>query len=160
MLLQPRKFRYKNRFKLRSFTYYSQKSTLRYGHAGLIILKSLRLKAKQITKFKIFLKRATKRSDKTQRFSWINLFPHLPLTRKPKQSRMGKGKGKMKMWFINLRAGTTLLELRNLRYGRSIFFLKKFQKKLHGPSWLIKSSNSFTSSNLYITKKVRLKMYW
>jgi large subunit ribosomal protein L16 len=111
-------------------------------------------------KLRLYLKRANKRSDKTQRLAWVNMFPHLPLTRKPKQSRMGKGKGKLNAWFIFLRAGTVLVELRNLRFGRSLFFLNRLSKKLHVPSFLLKSSSTFVHSNLLISKKLILKMYW
>ena len=70
-------------------------SSLSYGDSGLITLSPLRLPAKQIFKIKIFLKKAIKRSDYTKRLVWFNTFPHLPLSRKAKGVRMGKGTGKL-----------------------------------------------------------------
>ena len=46
-------------------------------------------------RYKLFLKKAARRTDKTLRKVWFYVFPHLPITRKVAGSRMGKGKGKL-----------------------------------------------------------------
>ena len=80
-----------------------------------MILKPVHLSAAQIFRFKLFLKKAVKKSDKTRRFSWLLAFPHLPLTKKPNGIRMGKGKGKLECWFTNVSGGSVLIEFKNLR---------------------------------------------
>ena len=94
MSLRPNKFKFKNRHKSRKFIT-SNKNNLLYGHFALQTLQPLWVTGKQIFRYKIFLKKAVKRSDKTLRKIWFNLFPHLPLSKKVAGSRMGKGKGKL-----------------------------------------------------------------
>ena len=68
---------------------------LNYGQVGLKLLQPLRLTSRHIFRFKLFLKKGSKRVDKTYRKLWFNIFPTLPLTKKVLGSRMGKGKGKL-----------------------------------------------------------------
>lgn len=96
MLLQPRTFNYKRKQKNRKLLFFKNyKNLLNFGSAGLLILRPIQLTANQLFRFKLFLKRASKKSDRTGRFIWFNAFPHLPLTCKPNGVRMGKGKGKL-----------------------------------------------------------------
>ena len=129
MLLRPRKFFYKNFQKKRSFTFF-KRLKLSYGIAGLYLLQPLKLTSKQIFKYKLFLKKSTRKSDKTLRFMWFNIFPHLPLTRKVEGSRMGKGKGKLSTWLIEISAGNYLFEFKNLRPGRLKYFLSQISLRL------------------------------
>lgn len=94
MLLRPRKFKYKNIYKRRFFRF-ANKAGLKFGHVGLQLRQPLRLNSKQMFRYKLFLKKASKRSDKTLRYAWFGLFPHIPISRKVEGSRMGKGKGKL-----------------------------------------------------------------
>ena len=61
---------------------------------------------------------------------WFNIFPHLPLTRKVEGSRMGKGKGKLTTWLIEISAGNYLFEFKNLRSGRLKYFLNQISLRL------------------------------
>lgn len=129
VLLQPRKFKYKSRQKCRSVKEWTT-STLTYGDCGLLTLQPLRMSAKQIFRLKVFLKKAVKKPEKTKRLIWFNTFPHLPLTKKPKGMRMGKGAGKLNSWSINMKGGLFVFEFKNLRLGRAVHFFKKVQTKL------------------------------
>lgn len=98
MLLQPRNFFYKRKQKSRSlvsFNNSSLKKNLNFGGAGLMLLKPAQLTANQLFRFKLFLKRSARKSDRTRRYVWFLAFPHLPLTKKANGVRMGKGKGKL-----------------------------------------------------------------
>jgi large subunit ribosomal protein L16 len=98
VLLQPRNFIYKRKHKGRSLLTFNNSlptKNLTFGGAGLMILKPIHLTSNQLFRFKLFLKRAVKKSDYTRRFVWFLAFPHIPLTRKPNGVRMGKGKGKL-----------------------------------------------------------------
>ncbi len=105
-------------------------SSLSYGDCGLLTLSPLRLPAKQIFKIKIFLKKAIKRSDYTKRLVWFNAFPHLPLSRKAKGVRMGKGTGKLATWYSQLYGGSIIFEFKNLRPGRAVYFFNQVRFKL------------------------------
>ena len=95
LVLQPRKFKYKNRQKLRRIKFRSCSPSLLYGQVGLILVQPLRLNSRKIFRIKLFLKKAARRGDQTQRKVLMNAFPHLPITKKPAGSRMGKGKGRL-----------------------------------------------------------------
>lgn len=93
-MLQPRKFKYKTRQTKRTA---KNPSTPKfwYGEMALVILQPFQISAKRIFRLNLFLKRSARRSDTTKRAFWISVFPHLPLSRKSKGMRMGKGAGKL-----------------------------------------------------------------
>lgn len=129
MLLRPRKFTHKNRQKKRSF-FRSKINKLVYGQIGLKVLQPTRLFSKQMFRFKLFIKKGSRRSEKTYRKSWLIAFPHLPLTKKISGSRMGKGKGKLSDWVCTLPSGSNIVEFKNLRFGRGVYFCKQLAYKL------------------------------
>ena len=125
-----------------------------------MILKPLHLTSNQLFRFKLFLKRANKKSDYTRRMVWFNAFPHLPLTRKPNGVRMGKGKGKLECWFTNIRGGSVLVQFKNLRYGRSIFFMKQLTHKFGIPTKYLFNTNSFFNFPITNSKVILFKTFW
>lgn len=129
MLLQPRKFKYKTRQKSRSVAMAGE-ARLAYGDSGVRLLQPLRLTGRRIFRLKIFLKKAARKPDITKRRVWFNAFPHIPLTKKGKGLRMGKGIGKLSAWQVKVRGGVFLVEFRNLRPGRMLYFSKQLQNKL------------------------------
>jgi large subunit ribosomal protein L16 len=129
MALRPNKFKFKNRHKARKYITF-RKSKLLYGHFAIRLLQPLWVTGKQIFRYKIFLKKSVKRSDKTSRKVWFNTFPHLPLSKKIAGSRMGKGKGKLSGWIGQLSTGVNMFEFKNLRYGRALYFINQVRYKL------------------------------
>jgi len=163
LLLQPRNFYYKRKQKNRSLLSFNNsylKKKLNFGDSGLMILKPVHLSAAQIFRFKLFLKKAVKKSDKTRRFAWLLAFPHLPLTKKPNGIRMGKGKGKLECWFTNVSGGSVLLEFRNLRKGRSDFFMKQMTHKLGVPTKYLYSTNFYFTFPLKNSKNIFFRTIW
>jgi len=136
MLLQPRRYTYKTRHKKRSQKTFKGQ-TLHYGTTGIRTLQPFRFTGKQIFRFFIFLKKSSRKSDRTKRLFWLNAFPHLPLTRKAKGVRMGKGTGKLHSWFTTVRAGTVLVEFANLRSGRAKHFMNQIRFKLAIPTTVV-----------------------
>lgn len=128
-MLQPRKFKYKTRQKVRSAAHPGVPK-MSYGSAALVILRPFRISAKRIFRLKLFLKRSARKSDITRRAFWVSIFPHLPLSRKPKGMRMGKGAGKLSTWYTQLRGGKVLVEFKNLRLGRAAYYAKQVAHKL------------------------------
>jgi large subunit ribosomal protein L16 len=143
LLLQPRKFKYKSSHKNRRLNgKMKARHKMLFGQIGLRICQPTRLNSKNIFRLKLFLNKAVRRGEETRRKVWLNAFPHWPLTKKHIGSRMGKGTGKLKTWFSKLNTAHTLIELKNLRLGRSLFFLKQVQHRLKCYSKIVwKSSN-------------------
>ena len=136
MMLQPRKFKFKSRQKKRT-AHTPSEPRLVYGTAALVILRPFRVSAKRIFRLKLFLKRSARKSDITKRAFWVSIFPHLPLSRKAKGMRMGKGAGKLDHWYTQLRAGKVLVEFKNLRLGRAAHYSQQVSHKLPVPSTFI-----------------------
>lgn len=129
MLLQPRKFRFKTKQKGRSVLKWKS-NLLNYGDCGLKTLNPLRMSSRQIFRIKLILKKAVRKSDITKRKVWFNTFPHLPLTKKTKGMRMGKGSGKLNAWQSYLRGGSYVFEFKYLRPGRALYFFKRISMKI------------------------------
>ena len=138
MVLQPRKFRYKLRQKQRALNYnFRSKHQLSFGQVGLTLTKPLRINSKKMFRLGLFLKKSARRGDKTLRKTWVNTFPHIPMTKKVIGSRMGKGKGKLSIWYNQLTAGIIFIEMKNLRLGRACYYLRQARNKLKGSAKVI-----------------------
>ena len=154
MVLRPRKFDYKNIFKRRRFRR-ALANKLQYGQFGVRVLQPIQLTSKQIFRYKIFLKKAVRKADKTVRKAWFNAFPFLPLSRKVEGSRMGKGTGKLAGWIADLPSGINIVELKNLRTGRAEYYCHQVRHKLPVKSTLVRSYDQLIPSTLNISKKTR-----
>lgn len=155
MVLRPRKFVYQNRQKNRKFIFPNLKYNLHYGQFGLRLLQPSWLFGKQMHRFKMLIKKGSRRSDKTRRKSWLACFPHLPLTKKVVGSRMGKGKGRLNDWISIISAGTNIVEYKNLRSGRAMHFLKQLSFKLNVRTLII---YKYRKTRLFLSD--RRKVYY
>lgn len=107
MLLQPKKFKYKKQQKKRLKNLNFKSNDLKFGTIGLKSIISGTINAKQIESARQAITRKIKRKGKL----WIRIFPDFPITSKPLESRMGKGKGSLKHWAAKVAGGTVLFEL-------------------------------------------------
>jgi large subunit ribosomal protein L16 len=82
-------------------------NTIAFGEYGLVCMEPEWLTARQIEAARIALNRYIKRGGKM----WIRIFPDKPYTKKPLETRMGKGKGNPEGWVAVVRPGTVLFEL-------------------------------------------------
>ncbi len=82
-------------------------TNLDFGSFGLKALESAWVSAQQIEAARIALTRFVKRGGKL----WIRIFPHKPLTKKPAETRMGKGKGNPEGWVSVVKRGKVMFEL-------------------------------------------------
>ena len=107
MFLQPRKTKYKKtqKGKLKKLKFKNNK--IKFGEIGLKSISSGTINARQIEAARKAIVRKIKRKGKI----WICIFPDLPITAKPTESRMGKGKGSVSHWVARVRGGTTLFEV-------------------------------------------------
>jgi len=159
--LQPRTFLYKRKQKSRKLYHFKKNIVLfRFGSVSIMILNPVFLTAKNLFRLKLFLKKASRKSDYTRRFVWINAFPHLPLTKKPTGTRMGKGKGKLESWYTHVHAGVSLFEFKNLRSGRSVYFSKQLGHKL---GVKVKTHFQITARlplPVSLAKNIKMKVHW
>jgi large subunit ribosomal protein L16 len=107
MFLQPKKTKYKKIRKgtLKKFEY--KANTLKFGEIGLKAASSGVLSARQIESARRIIAKKIKRKGKI----WLRIFPDLPITSKPSESRMGKGKGAVSYWAVRIKSGTALFEI-------------------------------------------------
>jgi ribosomal protein L16/L10AE len=149
MQLKPKKTLYSKYFRLKRLKPYKN-APLNYGTCGLKILSPLFLTSKHLSRFLLTVKKSTKKSEKTLRSFWVNYSLTSPITKKAKGSRMGKGKGKITLWGSKSNSGCYLVELKGLRFGRALFFLKLLQYSLNTKTTIrfqtSKTSSSYRSS--------------
>ena len=107
MLLQPKKTKYKKlqKGKLSKFDFRSNK--LRFVSIGLKAAKAGTISSRQIEAERQAIVRKLNRKGKL----WIRVFPSIPITAKPIEVRMGKGKGALSHWGVKVSAGTVLFEI-------------------------------------------------
>jgi len=106
-LLLPKKtkFRKYQRGRMRGLT--KGQDTVQFGDYGLKALEVGWLSNRQIEAARIAMTRKIKRGGKV----WINLFPDKPVTKKPAETRMGKGKGSPEGWVSVVKPGRIMFEL-------------------------------------------------
>lgn len=126
MFLQPKKTKYKKTKKGRLQTLEFKANSIKFGELGLKSRVSGLISARQIESARRAIVKKTKRKGKL----WIRIFPNLPITSKPTESRMGKGKGSVSHWVSRVGAGTTIFELCGLPEHIAIEALKSAGKKL------------------------------
>jgi large subunit ribosomal protein L16 len=86
-------------------------STLAFGEYGLQALEPCWIEARQIESARIALTRYMKRGGKV----WIRIFPDKPVTLKPAETRMGKGKGAVDHWIAVVKPGRIIFEISGVR---------------------------------------------
>ncbi|MFP6900863.1 MAG: 50S ribosomal protein L16 [Opitutales bacterium] len=82
-------------------------TTLAFGTFGIQALRSGYMTSSQIEAARIAITRHLKRKGKV----WIRVFPHKPVTKKPAETRMGKGKGPVEKWVATVKPGHVLFEV-------------------------------------------------
>lgn len=105
-MLQPKKLLWPKVRKSRIRGLASRNTRLAYGDFGFKALKNCRITSRQIETVRRILSRATKRQGKI----WIKIFPHIPISQKPAEVRMGSGKGSVSYYVSRVNAGTVLFE--------------------------------------------------
>ncbi len=106
MLMPKRtKWRKQNRGRMRGKAY--RGSTVEFGEFGLQALEPVWLTSRQIEAARRTMVRYVRRRGKI----WIRVFPDKPVTQKPAETRMGKGKGSVEMWVAVIKPGRVLFEM-------------------------------------------------
>lgn len=106
-MLQPKRTKYRKQQKGRNKGLASRGTLVSFGSFGLKSLDSGRVTNRQIEAARIAMTRHMKREGKV----WIRIFPDKPITSKPLEVRMGKGKGALDHWVAQVQPGRVLFEL-------------------------------------------------
>jgi large subunit ribosomal protein L16 len=110
-MLQPKKVKHRKQQKGRMKGKSQRGSTVAFGDFGLQATDRCRLTARQIEAARIAMTRYVKRGGKI----WIRIFPDKPITKKPAETRMGKGKGNPEDWVAVVKPGRILYEMEGVR---------------------------------------------
>lgn len=107
MPLMPSRTKYRKTHRGRNRGNAKGGDTLSFGDYGIQSLGRGLLTASQIEAARVAINRYLSRRGKV----WIRVFPHKPITKKPAETRQGKGKGSVEFWAANIKPGTVLFEL-------------------------------------------------
>ena len=106
-MLQPKKTKYRKAHKGRIRGKAKGGTTLNFGSYGLKALTAERVTSRQIEAARRAITRHMKRAGKV----WIRIFPDVPVSKKPTEVRMGKGKGTPEYWAARVKPGRVMFEI-------------------------------------------------
>jgi large subunit ribosomal protein L16 len=125
-MLMPKRTKYRKQQKGRNRGKAYRGNSLAFGTYGLKALELGRINSRQIEAGRVALSRTMKRTGKI----WIRVFPDKPLTAKPVGVRMGKGKGSVEEWVMNIQPGRIIFEITGVDNDTAIKALKLAAAKL------------------------------
>jgi large subunit ribosomal protein L16 len=105
-MLQPKKTKFRKQHKMVPKGTATRGTTLAFGSFGIKSLETCWITSRQIEAARVAVTRFMKREGQI----WIRIFPDKPITRKPLEVRMGKGKGAPEFWVATVKPGTVIFE--------------------------------------------------
>ena len=133
-MLMPKKVKYRKQQRGRMTGKAWRGSELSFGDYGLKALSCGWVSNRQIEAARIAMTRFIKRGGKV----WIRVFPDKPITKKPPETRMGKGKGAPESWVVVIRPGKILFEMEGVAFDVATEALRLAAMKLSVPTRLVK----------------------
>lgn len=106
-MLAPKRIKFRKQFKGKTRGIASRGNTVAFGQFGIMSLDPGWITSRQIEAARVAMTREMKRGGKV----WIRIFPDKPVTKKPAEVRMGKGKGNPELWVASIRPGRMLFEV-------------------------------------------------
>ncbi len=124
-MLMPRKVKYRKSQKGKTRGLATNGYRLTFGEYGLKTLENGLIRANILESCRVIVARKTKGAGKL----WINIFPHKPVTKKPAETRMGKGKGDLDHWVASVRRGRVMFEMSGIPedFAKVVFRLIAFK---------------------------------
>ena len=107
MALMPKRVKYRKAHRGRRAGKATRGATIAFGNFGLKSMEAAWITQRQIEAARVALTRQMKRDGKV----WIRIFPDKPFTKKPLETRMGKGKGAPEYWVAVVKPGTIMFEI-------------------------------------------------
>ncbi|HEU5359317.1 MAG TPA: 50S ribosomal protein L16 [Gemmatimonadales bacterium] len=109
-MLAPKRVKFRKQFKGRTKGTESRGTTVAFGEFALMALEPGWITNRQIEAARVAMTREMKRGGKV----WIRIFPDKPITKKPAETRMGKGKGNPEGWVAVVKPGRVLFEIEGI----------------------------------------------
>ena len=106
-MLQPKKTKFRKAHKGRVKGVATSATTLNFGTFGLKSLQAERITARQIEAARVAMTRYMKRAGRV----WVRIFPDIPVSKKPTEVRMGKGKASPEYWVVRVKPGKIMFEV-------------------------------------------------
>lgn len=125
-MLQPKRTKYRKQQKGRNRGMAKRGSTVAFGSFGLKAITQGRITNRQIEAARVAMTRYMKREGKV----WIRIFPDKPITAKPQEVRMGKGKGALDHWVAQVQPGRIMFELDGVPRDVAVEALRLAAQKL------------------------------
>lgn len=125
-MLMPKRTKFRKRQRGRMRGKAERGSTIAFGEHALKSLEVGKISSKQIEAARVAINRKIKRGGKL----WIRIFPDYPFTKKPAETRMGKGKGNPEGWEAIIKPGRVLFELAGVDYAMAKEALELAARKL------------------------------
>jgi large subunit ribosomal protein L16 len=132
-MLMPKKVKYRKQQRGRRKGLAWRGSTLSFGEYGLKAMRVSYVTDRQIEAARIAMTRFIKRGGKV----WIRIFPDKPITKKPQETRMGKGKGAPEGWVCIVRPGKILFEMEGVDLATAEEAMRLAAQKLPIPCKLV-----------------------
>lgn len=110
-MLQPGKYKYRKKQRGRRKGTATKGGNVSFGEFGLLALEPAWITNRQIEAARVALTRHMKRGGKV----WIRIFPDMPYTKKPAETRMGKGKGMPEGWVAIVKPGRIMFEIAGVK---------------------------------------------
>ncbi|HET9150465.1 MAG TPA: 50S ribosomal protein L16 [Gemmatimonadales bacterium] len=109
-MLAPKRIKFRKQFKGKTRGLAHRGSSVAFGEWGLVSLEPGWISNRQIEASRVAMTREMKRGGKV----WIRIFPDKPITKKPAETRMGKGKGNPEGWVAVVKPGRVLFEIEGI----------------------------------------------
>jgi large subunit ribosomal protein L16 len=132
-MLMPKKVKYRKQQRGRRAGKAWRGSTLAFGDYGLKAMACGWVTDRQIEAARIAMTRFIKRGGKV----WIRMFPDKPITKKPAETRMGKGKGAPEQWVVVVRPGKIMFEMEGVPMDVAAEAMRLAAQKLPIPTKLV-----------------------
>ena len=125
-MLSPKRTKFRKAHKGRIHGKAKGGSKLNFGSYGLKALTAERVTARQIEAARRAMTRHMKRAGRV----WIRIFPDKPISKKPAETRMGKGKGPPEYWIANVKPGRIMFEVEGISREEAEVAMKNASYKL------------------------------
>ena len=112
-MMQPKRTKFRKAFKGRIHGLAKGGTELNFGAFGMKAVEPGRITARQIEAARRAITRHLKRVGRV----WIRIFPDVPVSKKPAEVRMGKGKGSVELWVCRVKPGRIMFEIDGVRRG-------------------------------------------
>lgn len=112
-MLQPKRTKFRKQFKGRNRGLATTGNKVSFGEYGLKAVERGKITARQIEAARRAMTRHIRRGGKI----WIRVFPDVPVSKKPLEVRMGKGKGNVEFWVCKIQPGRVLYEMEGVTEG-------------------------------------------